>query len=177
MSAKQIRLESFTDEPEPPEYTGITVSRMANALVDEEPPMFYPETEGEAYREAIYQSVFYAICRTLDDAPEVPTDENLDTSLRAKYADEDETIQTSLTDTDRDDDATLTDRCIALTSDGDRCANARSYMTETPLCAPHDRADSVETIGDRGTLHSVRLLVALALMLVAPAALGVLLVV
>ena len=48
----------------------------------------------------------------------------------------------------RSDGANITERCIALKADGDRCENARSHMKGTKLCAAHDRANNVTTIND-----------------------------
>ena len=49
---------------------------------------------------------------------------------------------------DRADSASIDDQCRALTSEGERCQNAVSYMTDDPFCGPHSRADDVETIDD-----------------------------
>lgn len=48
----------------------------------------------------------------------------------------------------RADGAGISEQCIALTDDGDRCSNAVSHMTDDPFCSPHSRADDVQVIDD-----------------------------
>jgi len=53
---------------------------------------------------------------------------------------------------ERNDDAQIAERCRAVTSDGDRCANAVSHMACGPVCGVHRRVDDVELVdADGGT--------------------------
>lgn len=51
-------------------------------------------------------------------------------------------------ESERKDGAEITDRCRALTTSGDRCTNAKTYMTDDGFCSVHTHAADVEAVSD-----------------------------